>query len=91
MYQGGTRDSGITPTLKKREGAYDQSKAPKFYVELDRAGHFAWTDLNHAYVSTIDAYSVAFFDAYLKNHKDGLAKLMKAGRQKDVSDLRAAE
>jgi predicted dienelactone hydrolase len=91
MYQGGTRDFGITPTVKKTQGAFDQSRAPKFYVELDGAGHFAWTDLNRAYVSTIDAYSVAFFDAYLKDYKDGLAKLMKAGRPKDVSDLRAAE
>ena len=91
MYQGGTRDFGITPTVKKTQGAYDQSKAPKYYVELDGAGHFAWTDLNRAYVSTIDAYSVAFFDAYLKNRKDGLAKLTRAGRPKDVSDVRAAE
>jgi predicted dienelactone hydrolase len=91
MYQGGTRDSGITPTVKKTQGAYDQSSAPKFYVELDGAGHFAWTDLNHAYVSTIDAYSVAFFDAYLKKRKDGLERLLRAGRPKDVSDLRAAE
>jgi predicted dienelactone hydrolase len=91
MYQGGTRDFGITPTVKKAQGAYDQSRAPKYYVELDGAGHFAWTDLNRAYVSTIDAYSVAFFDAYLKNRKDGLVKLTRAGRPRDVSDLRAAE
>ena len=91
MYQGGTRDFGITPTVKKTQGAYDQSKAPKYYVELDGAGHFAWTDLNRAYVSTIDAYSVAFFDAYLKNRKEGLTKLTRAGRPKAVSDVRAAE
>ncbi len=90
MYQGGSRDFGITPTVKKTEGAYDQSKVPKFYVELDGAGHFAWTDLKRAYVSTIDAYSVAFFDAYLKNQKEDLTRLVNAGRPKDVSDLRSA-
>jgi len=91
MYQGGTRDFGITPTVKKTQGAYDQSRAPKFYVELDGAGHFAWTDLNRAYVSTIDTYSIAFFDAYLKQRKDGFEQLMRSGRPKDVSELRAAE
>jgi len=63
MYQGGTRDSGITPTVKKGGGAYDRSVKPKYYIELDGAGHFAWTNLNRVYVSSIDAYSVAFFDA----------------------------
>lgn len=33
MYQGGTRDFGVTPTLHKSAGAYDQSPAPKYYVE----------------------------------------------------------
>ena len=91
MYQGGTRDSGITPTVKKSGGAYDQSSTPKYYVELDGAGHFAWTNVNRSYVSSIDAYSVAFFDAYLKGRKDDLTKLFNGGRRKDVSDLRSTE
>jgi predicted dienelactone hydrolase len=91
MYQGGTRDFAITPMVKKADGAYDQSKKPKFYVELDGAGHFAWTDLNRTYVSSIDAYSVAFFDAYLRNRRDGLTKLMHGGRPENVSDLRSRE
>jgi predicted dienelactone hydrolase len=45
MYQGGTLDFGITPALHKAMGAYDLSPMPKYYVELKRAGHFAWTDL----------------------------------------------
>jgi predicted dienelactone hydrolase len=46
MYQGGTRDFGVTPTIKRFSGAYDLSSSPKYYVEFDGAGHFAWTDLN---------------------------------------------
>jgi len=39
MYQGGTRDFGITPSLRKNEGAYEMSPSPKYYVEFQRAGH----------------------------------------------------
>ena len=85
MYQGGTRDFDITPYVKKLGGAFDQTPAPKFYVELDGAGHFAWTDLRAAYHATIDAYSVAFFDAYLKGKPFPTAMLEK---QKDVSAIR---
>lgn len=38
MYQGGTRDLGVTPTVRRLNGAYDLSSAPKFYVEFDGAG-----------------------------------------------------
>src|SRR5438132_8530917 len=41
MYQGGTRDLGITPALAKPMGAYDQTPAPKYFVELDNADHMA--------------------------------------------------
>jgi predicted dienelactone hydrolase len=91
MYQGGTRDSGVTPMVTKRGGAYSRSSKPKYYFELRGAGHFAWTDLNHAYATPIDAYIVAFFDAYLKGQKDDLAKLFQADRPKAISDLRSAE
>src|SRR5438128_4753407 len=37
MYQGGTWDFGITPTLHKALGSYDQSPEPKYYVEFDKA------------------------------------------------------
>jgi predicted dienelactone hydrolase len=67
MYQGGTRDFGVTPTLHKSMGAYDQSSAPKYYVEFDGAGHFAWTDIGRASArGAIIAYSVAFLDLYVK-------------------------
>src|SRR5580658_3710289 len=66
MYQGGTRDLGITPFIKKSGGAYDQTSAPKYFVEFDGAGHFAWTDLRATYHAAIVAYSLAFLDHYLK-------------------------
>jgi predicted dienelactone hydrolase len=90
MYQGGTRDFGESPVVRKAGGAYEQSSKPKFYVELDGAGHFAWTNLNHKYQTTIDAYSAAFFDAYLKGESTQLEKLIGKSRPADVNDLRAA-
>jgi predicted dienelactone hydrolase len=69
MYQGGTGDSVVTPTVKKSGGAYDQSAKPKYYIEFDGAGHFAWTHLNRTYVASINKYSVPFYDAYLKGQK----------------------
>jgi predicted dienelactone hydrolase len=90
MYQGGTRDSGVTPTVKKPGGAYDQSSKPKYYVEFEGAGHLAWTNLNKMYAPSIEAYSVAFFDAYLKGETAQLEQSMGNARSSDVSDLRAA-
>lgn len=66
MYQGGTRDFGISPSLSKGAGAYELTPSPTFYVEFSGAGHFAWTDLNPRYQADISTYSVAFFDKYVK-------------------------
>jgi predicted dienelactone hydrolase len=66
MYQGGTRDFGITPAIQKTAGAYDQSPKPKYYVEFDKAGHFAWTDIGVTAHKEIIAYSLAFMDRYVK-------------------------
>jgi hypothetical protein len=44
MYQGGTRDFGVTPALQKST-AYDQSPEPNYFVKVDNAGHFARTDI----------------------------------------------
>jgi hypothetical protein len=60
MYQGGTLDFGVSPALRRNQGAYDLSSAPKYYVEFERATHFAWTDLGHAAREAIVAYAVAF-------------------------------
>jgi len=66
MYQGGTRDFGITPTLQKTAGAYDQSPEPKYFVEFDKAGHFAWADVGITAHEEIVAYSLAFMNHYVK-------------------------
>jgi predicted dienelactone hydrolase len=65
MYQGGGYDFAITPFLRRAEGGYDQTPAPKYYVEFDRAGHLAWTDLGEDHQAII-AYSLAFMDHYVK-------------------------
>jgi predicted dienelactone hydrolase len=78
MYQGGTRDLGVTPTVRRMNGAYDRSSTPKYYVEFDGAGHFAWTNLNSGYHDAIDAYTIAFLDRYIKGQTspDPLARLV---------------
>jgi predicted dienelactone hydrolase len=83
MYQSGTRDIGVDPILKKSGGAYDASRAPKFFEELPGAGHGAWSNLTclsygsvpqcnqeSATAKTINQYAVAFFDRYLFGRKE---------------------
>jgi predicted dienelactone hydrolase len=74
MYQGGTRDLGITPTLHKSQGAYDLTPAPKFYVEFQGAGHFAWTNLSTVAHDAIVAYSLAFMNHYVRGNAPGVLK-----------------
>jgi predicted dienelactone hydrolase len=66
MYQGGTRDFGVTPSLHKAMGAYDLTPDPKYYVEFKGATHFAWTNLGSVAHESIAAYSVAFMNHYVK-------------------------
>ena len=67
MYQGGTWDLGVTPTMHRAMGSYDQSPVPKYYIEFDKIGHFAWTDVGRSSArDAIVAYSVAFLDHYVK-------------------------
>src|SRR5271156_4668330 len=70
MYQGGTLDLGITPFVRRPNGAYDLSSSPKYYIEFQGAGHLAWTSLNKTFQPQINTYSVAFFDLYLKQQSD---------------------
>ncbi|MBY0404310.1 MAG: hypothetical protein K2X66_10465 [Cyanobacteria bacterium] len=67
MFQGGTKDFGITPTLHKSGGTYEQVHAPKYYVEFEGAPHMAWSDRTDAFHQSILAYSLAFLDRYLLN------------------------
>ncbi len=68
MYQSGSRDPGVTALLEQHGGAYEQTPAPKYLVEFDRAGRFAWIDSRaSAKHALIVEYSRAFFDRYLKS------------------------
>jgi predicted dienelactone hydrolase len=90
MYQGGTVDLGITPTVKRLGGAYQRSSAPRYFVELQGAGHLAWTNLNPNFQDLINRYSVAFFDRYvgLQPGPDALTGLTVKPLPKHVSDVR---
>lgn len=91
MYQGGTLDLGITPFVSRPNGAYDLSSSPKYYVEFQGAAHFAWTSLNKTFQSQINAYSLAFFDLYLKPQStpDPLAALTTPPFPTQVTTVRA--
>lgn len=80
MYQGGTADVLITPSIKKAGGAYDRSNPPKYFLEIRQAGHMAWSNTVCKGYDTasqrlasenrgrvIDAYGIAFLDRYLNN------------------------
>jgi len=92
MYQGGTLDIGITPSVRRPGGAYDLTSAPKYFLDLAGAGHFAWTNLDKSYQSLINDYAVAFFDRYLKGtiSPDPLAHLLDRPWPNNVSDLKHA-
>jgi predicted dienelactone hydrolase len=66
MYQVGSLDPFFTFPVSGFSGAYARSSAPKYYVEIAGAAHFAWTDgtgqRNHAIVD----YAIAFLDCYVK-------------------------
>lgn len=65
MYQGGTKDDPITPLVRGK--GYKQAQVPKYYIELDGANHFAWTELEKGYQDIIQRTALAFFDKYLKD------------------------
>lgn len=85
MYQGGTRDIGITPFVKRSGGAYEQTPGPAYFVDLEGAGHFAWTDLRTNWQANIVAYSVAFLDRHLRGDRTANP----AEKRDGVADLRA--
>jgi len=66
MFQGGSWDFGITPFVIAPDGAFEQAPSPKYYVEFEYAGHFAWTDVRDIDHDAIVSYSVAFMNHYLK-------------------------
>lgn len=79
MFQTGTRDIGIGPVLL-RQGGYDMARPPKYLVELEGPGHFAWTQINPRYDATITAYSLAFLDRELLGRPAPLLRQPAAGQ-----------
>ncbi len=84
QYQGGTRDKGITPSIMRENGCYDQTPSPAMFVEFEGAGHFSWTDLQKKSHDSMVFYTVAFFERYLLDKENSA---LKAPRE-DVSELR---
>jgi predicted dienelactone hydrolase len=74
MYQGGSRDKPITPTVTRRGGCYDRTPGPAWYVEIARAWHLSWTDINMSRRSrqAITSTAIGFFDSALRR-KGGVA------------------
>jgi predicted dienelactone hydrolase len=92
MYQGGTKDLGESMLVSRKDGAYDSTSSPKYYVEFKGAGHFAWSNVKSVYQSPISDYSVAFFDQYVKGDTSEVLKnLVSNPDPKLISDVRASK
>jgi predicted dienelactone hydrolase len=72
MYQGGTRDLGITPSVKKSGGCFAKTSSPAVLVEFEGAGHFAWSDLQGTAHDLIAEYSLAFLEKYVRGAETDL-------------------
>lgn len=66
MYQAGADDLIFTPPLTGARGGYAVSPAPKYFVEIAGAGHFAFTDERLFGRDAIVAYAIAFLDRHVK-------------------------
>ncbi len=76
MFQGGTKDLGITPSIKRKGGAFEQANSPAYFVEFQNGSHFSWTNFkrNNSLDEPIEKYSVAFLNKYLKGKDSPLLK-----------------
>jgi predicted dienelactone hydrolase len=72
MYQGGTKDTGLTPYVKRPGGAFSKTSSPAYFVEFDQVTHFSWTSFNRnkEQQDLINHYCVAFLDKYVKGSPD---------------------
>lgn len=85
MYQGGTIDFGITPSVRKPGGAYDNSPSPKYFVELTGAGHLAWTNIRGDAHQRILDYALPFLDHYVRGQP---ATAMLTKTEAGIAELR---
>jgi len=91
MYQGGTLDWGITPFVRRANGAYDESPSPKYFVDFAGAGHFAWTDFPSPVHDRINEYALAFranASPFREKRSDSLVAARRS--EADPSSLRSS-
>jgi predicted dienelactone hydrolase len=74
MYQGGTAYD-LTPDLRRNCGAYAHTPAPKYFIELDGAGHQSWTEVKGRHHSIIRKTALQFLNKYVKGD-DGIEILL---------------
>lgn len=81
MYQSGTRDLGILPCMKRAGGAFDQTPSPAILVVFDKAGHFAFSNLNRdkSQSDLINYYSLAFLNKYVNGDVTAMPEKKLAG------------
>jgi predicted dienelactone hydrolase len=84
MYQGGTRDLGITPSVKRSGGCFAKTSSPAIFVEFQGAGHFSWSDLQPTAHDLIVEYSLAFLDKYVR----GVSGADPAAKKPGVTELK---
>jgi predicted dienelactone hydrolase len=63
MYQAGGFDPAFTRAVHR---AFEQSPFPKYYIEIDKAWHLAWTDVGGMHRDEIIANAITFLDMYVK-------------------------
>jgi predicted dienelactone hydrolase len=92
MFQGGTGDTQVTPTVARPGGGYDLTSPPKCFVEFSKAGHFAWASANPLH-DLMEQYALAFLERYLKGvtSPDPLAALFKPPPPSSVTRADYAE
>ncbi len=85
MYQGGTRDLGITPTIKNLRGALSKTSSPACFVEFDKLGHLGWTNFNknQEQKTLINYYCLSFLNKYVEDNQKSRPDVKLAG----VADL----
>lgn len=70
MFQSGALDDGITRTVSRRGGAFDEATGPKYFVEFGGARHSSWGNKPHAAHEAMLAYAAAFLDRYIRGVGD---------------------
>lgn len=70
MFQSGALDDGITTEIRKRGGAFDEARGPKYFVEFRGARHSSWGNEPNAAHDAMLSYAVAFLDRYVRGESD---------------------